>query len=47
MIDPGVLRRNLVVLARDFFTSLGWLYKAPLSEIGELLKIHEEQGAEA
>lgn len=47
MIPPKTLRRNLVVLAMDFHTPLGWLYAAPLAEIRELLGIHEEMTKEA
>lgn len=47
MIPPKTLRRNLVVLAMDFHTPLGWLYAAPLGEIRELLSMHEEMTKEA
>ena len=47
MIPPKTLRRNLVVLAMDFHTPLGWLYEAPLREIRELLTIHSDMMEEA
>ena len=36
-----------MVLAMDFHTPLGWLYEAPLREIGELLRIHSDMMEEA
>lgn len=46
MIPPQTLRRNLVVLAMDFHTSLGWLYSQPLGEIERLMEIHADMAKE-